>query len=39
MDVSTKSFIPMLQSALSNKQAAFQNVSLLPEAKPRSELL
>lgn len=39
MDASTKSFRPMLQSALSNVQAAFQNVSLLPEAKPGSELL
>lgn len=37
MDVSTKSFRPMLQSALSNTQAAFQNISLLPEAKPHSE--
>ncbi|OWK58939.1 Calpain-2 catalytic subunit, partial [Lonchura striata] len=39
MDVSTKSFRSMLQSSLSNMQAAFQNVSLLPEAKPRSALL
>lgn len=39
MHLSTKSLRPMLQSALSNMQAAFQNVLLLPEAKPRSELL
>uniref|UniRef100_A0A674GTK6 Calpain-2 catalytic subunit n=1 Tax=Taeniopygia guttata TaxID=59729 RepID=A0A674GTK6_TAEGU len=39
MDGSTKSFRSMLQSSLSNMQAAFQNASLLPEAKPHYAFL